>query len=283
MIELKQPPVDLPDEPPPSFAPRISNWPRDGLLLATIAGGVSLQVELQETAAAEWGISAQAGSTKERIARLERVGLVERWTHAMHLGGGGRRPVRLTAVRLTEPGRELAQACGWPAKENDFDRLLRLHDGARQPDHTAAVLLFVRQVRRRRRWTVAVCPEFDDPAGFIPDVEIDPHWDDCYCVEVERGRGKPAKWRLAASCNMGRQVYVCAMNPQRRRTLVAEIRALGLPVMATDLRTLMRYRSAPLWLEGRGLPWGEADFDTSVEELEGLSSGEAAVAPSWAD
>jgi hypothetical protein len=138
------------------------------------------------------------------------------------------------------------------AYENDWVRLIRVHEGARFPEHTMAVIAFAMHARKRG-WATQVMPEVKGSKA-APDVLILRGRQKLY-VEVELGdKERVSKWRNQSAINHGR-VALCAATPKTRARLVDDCRLNNLAGMATDLETLVRYKfkevnsASPLWAE----------------------------------
>ena len=114
-------------------------------------------------------------------------------TYVAHVFG---RRIQLGLIHLTERGRRLAEGLGVDPVENDWERIIRKHQGADQPDHTGLLLAFDRRVRLRGYSTILV-PNVAR-AGFEPAVLIEWNGVRLY-VEVEAAYhcNKPEKWQVA--------------------------------------------------------------------------------------
>ena len=158
----------------------------------------------------------------------------------------------LSVYKLSQDGRHFAQRMGWEVVESEWERVERLHEGARFPAHTMGILAFALHARLRG-WSVAVLPEKQHNAT-PPDVLIQKGGERWF-VEVELSQKEnAAKWRHNAEDNGGKVALVAA-TPNRRHVLVADCKRLGLPGVATDLQTLIETRlseieaDTPLWTE----------------------------------
>jgi hypothetical protein len=156
----------------------------------------------------------------------------------------------MAVVRLTEFGKGLCSHWGWPIVISDWEKLIEHHDGKEQPRHTAMVLDFSWQARRRG-YKVEVMPMVES-RFMIPDVYVERGATDKAYVEVERGQNKPEKWSNLLS--LQGFVAVCVSTPARRGTIVRkEIQPSGAVGLATDLETLKRVTKRAgkqdLWLE----------------------------------
>jgi len=161
-------------------------------------------------------------------------------------------PTSLSVYKLAQDGKHFARRMGWQVVESEWERVERLHEGARFPAHTMGILAFALHARLRG-WSVAILPEKQHNAT-PPDVFIQRDGQRWY-VEVELSQKEnAAKWRHNAEDNGGKVALVAA-TPDRRRVLVADCKRLKLPGMATDLQTLAEARlreidaDTPLWIE----------------------------------
>lgn len=221
-------------------------------MLRQIASGQSISVMIREAVAEIEMINSQSGSLKGTMKRLERNGFIWSKVLSMFLGGGGKAGTSLEIVGLTPTGYRLCEAAGFAIEQTEYERLVEAHEAERFPEHTLAILVFVREATRRQFFASELCP--DRAKNFKADVLLldvsdpDADWYDETFVEVERKGHTPAKWRHLAELNDG-MVYVCALNPAKRRSLAREISGLGYGGWATDLRTLLYEKPAELWLE----------------------------------
>ena len=225
-------------------------WRRGSMMLYLMATcGINAHLEMDVFVAKREGLSYRSNSTKKPLENLAAAGLVIAETLRMEVGDFR---TALKLARLTDEGRQLCDALGWPVVESDWDRLIRLHQGLQQPRHTLAVLYFA-LLARVRGWTTEIIPESGGSAD--PDILVT-KGDDRYFVEVELGtRGsekQTAKWKNLAD-TQGR-VAICAPNVKTRERLAKDCRLAKLPGVATDLATLVakKYYEAkdePLWLK----------------------------------
>lgn len=157
----------------------------------------------------------------------------------------------LAVARLSQNGKSLCAALGWPVLPSDLEKIIVFHDGNTQPHHAAMVLEFAWQARRRG-YRVEVMPTVPD-ARVVPDVYVYRCYGDCAYVEVERGRNKQDKW---FNLNMLQGfAALCTLTPRRRKRIVEEeIQPIGIGGMATDLETLRESGQIgiklQLWVEG---------------------------------
>ena len=232
------PAIVLPDRPPQAFALRFTNWPREGLALATLAArGWSLRHSIAQVLANRFGITATAGSLKRLFAQLDKAGF---WR--METVSVGQSSVVL--VTLTPVGRQVTTAAGFVCVESELDLLLAQHGGERQLSHAALVCMFTHQARMRGYQT-QVCPPVDGVAA--PDVLLEKQGERTF-VEVEAESGDPErrmrKWRNQVE--LQGYVALCALTPESCRRQVAEAQAAGGHGKATDLDTL--FKQPGLWV-----------------------------------
>ncbi len=160
------------------------------------------------------------------------------------------RHIKLTAIQLTDYGKDIARALGVEPIENEYERILRLHDGEKQPKHTAQVLFTAYQARMRG-FGVKVMPfeKSDGKPWYQPDLTLrDPIAGRFYPVEVEtHSRNKPEKWQGK------REPNIVFPNPQTRLLVVQRLKDWGIHGRATDLQTLARQARQGIleyfWLE----------------------------------
>ena len=205
--------------------------------------GLSLRLEILEAIAEVDDVKAHSGSLKRMIVNgLIPKGLVTGDNFRMQLS----RPAQLAVLRLTDDGRELCRILGWEPVESEWERMIRLHNGDDQREHTAGVLAFAYH-SRRRSWKVEVLPPVEGKAE--PDVLVE-QGEDKICVEVELGNDKPAKWRNLNT--LQGFVALCAATEDKRSRLVAECKLDKLKGMATDIETLIQESggvTGNLWFE----------------------------------
>lgn len=212
-------------------------------LMATT--GWSVVQELMAGLARKYGIKPNANSL-HCIFRvyLREAGLIY-YQVLPHLIKNG-----LAVVRLTDLGKAMCSVWGWPVVPSDWDKLIEHHNGQEQLKHTAMVLDFAWQARRRG-YRVAVMP-IVQKMFTVPDVYVDRDATDRAYVEVERGRNNPQKWRNLFA--LQGFVAVCVPTKRRRKTMVEkEIQPLGIGGLATDLETLKNSdkskKNEQLWVD----------------------------------
>lgn len=239
----------FPPQPPSRFGNLFEQWPREGLVLYLLATtGWSLRHAIDEALAERLAIGPGSGSIKRLFRRLEKLGLVSSGVY--DLGG-----VRAATLTLTEQGRVVAGAAGFPAIPSDWQRLMAAHGGERQALH-AALCCAVAYQARQRGYTVTVCPPVDGPAS--PDLALHSNGQSLY-LEVEAESGSPErrmiKWRNQA--DLQGFVALCANNIGVRERLAAEARAASPHGLATDLASLIRPETPSFWVDR----WGRVKND----------------------
>lgn len=227
-------------------------YKRKVLILYLVAvKGICSRLEIDRVMSALENVSARTNSIRKPADELVKSGLLVAGTLRMES------PIvtGLAVYRLSEDGKALCQAWGWQVVENEWERLIRLHQGESQEAHTVAILAFALHARLRG-WNVSILPEVAGKAD--PDVAVEKDGERWY-VEVERGDGSRRKWKNLAGLNSGR-VALCAADPAGRDRLVRDCKAERLNGVATDLRTLIFDGDSPrnlvdispaepLWLE----------------------------------
>jgi hypothetical protein len=215
-------------------------WVEYRLLASLALSGWSLRYALMEAEAHNLGLVVRSGSLTRACTHLAQAGLWETTT------------VRLAAavslVRLTPLGRALLAQVGLDVVESDWERVERLHRGARagQRVHTAALCAFAYHARKRG-YAVSLCPPPVGPAE--PDVLLNQDGQAIY-VEVQ-GRGgsvwrRAEKWRAIGA--LPGEFAICALTPQQALRYAQEARRVrAVPSLATDLTTLHRCNPLSLW------------------------------------
>jgi hypothetical protein len=158
----------------------------------------------------------------------------------------------LAVVRLSLAGQALCRRNKWLIVESEWGRMILEHNGEDQKRHTAMVLCFAREARRRG-YQVVVLPKVEAiPTNTLPDIYIEKGVDRAF-VEVERGRAlKNEKW-LHQDTLQG-FVAICTLTKHsRRRFMEEEFLTINMGGQITDLETLRRQdlEGGPgsLWLE----------------------------------
>ncbi len=234
----------------------IKNWPRVALALSALAvTGWSMRQALVELVASRLGgIKPTAGSLRPLLETMTKAGL---WIEGKVVLGGLHRQeadaasdTTLILVCLSQTGKELLRACGVPAVESEWERLIRLQDGARRSVHSGLVCAFAYHARLRG-YATTVCPETALPVA--PDIGLTQAGAQLLVV-VEDGGEPPerraARWR--EQVELQGQVAICAISTEQRVNLVAEARVAGVEHgVATDLQTLLDTQGAasPLWAD----------------------------------
>lgn len=221
------------------------------VLYAVARGGISSRMEIDRVVSVVEGLSERTNSVRRPVDDLVKSGLLVSDNIRMY------RPFEtgLAVYRLSEDGRALCALWGWTVVESEWERLLRLHQGAAQEAHSVMALAFALHARLRG-WDAVILPEVEGAAR--PDLQVERDGERWY-VEVERGDGSRRKWKNLAALNDGR-VALCAANEEGREKLVRDCKAERLGGVATDLKSLsfigdeLRKMvditpAEPLWLE----------------------------------
>lgn len=225
---------------------------RKALVLYAVArGGISSRMEIDRVVSVVEGLSERTNSVRRPVDDLVKSGLLVSDNIRMY------KPFEtgLAVYRLSEDGKALCALWGWQVVESEWERLLRLHQGAAQEAHSVMALAFALHARLRG-WDAVILPEVEGAAR--PDLQVERDGERWY-VEVERGDGSRRKWKNLAELNDGR-VALCAANEEGREKLVRDCKAERLGGVATDLKSLsfigdeLRKMvditpAEPLWLE----------------------------------
>jgi hypothetical protein len=208
---------------------------------------LTASMELEEALAGIVGVSAGSGSMRRVLVDMEKASIL---VPEILILKSPRTALKL--YRFSAEGEKLYQAL-FQARpfENDWSRLIRLHEGARFPEHTLAVIAFTMHARKRG-WATQVLPEVTGTKS-VPDAWI-MRADEKLYVEVELGdKERVAKWRNQSALNSG-PVALCAATQKTRARLAGDCKLDKLAGMATDLETLIRGKfketnsASPLWL-----------------------------------
>ncbi|KPL84199.1 hypothetical protein SE15_03290 [Thermanaerothrix daxensis] len=207
------------------------------ILKAISAMGLCARLEIDRVISVVEGISPRTNSVRRPAEELVESGLLIgdslRIEHPITTG--------LAVYRLSEDGRALCREWGWAVVENEWERVLRLHQGEAQEAHTVMILAFALHARLRG-WNAVVLPEVEG-TNAAPDVLVE-RGEERWYVEVERGDGSRRKWKNLAGLNGG-QVALCAADGMGRARLVRDCKAEGLSGVATDLEGLIFEDGAP--------------------------------------
>lgn len=221
------------------------------VLYAVAVGGISSRMEIDRVVSVVEQLSERTNSVRRPVDDLVKSGLLITETIRMYSPF----ETGLAVYRLSEDGKALCRLWGWNVVENEWERILRLHQGAAQEAHTVMLLAFALHARLRG-WDAVVLPEVAGAAK--PDVLVEKDGERWY-VEVERGDGSSRKWKNLAELNGGK-VALCAANEEGRAQLVRDCKAQRLGGVAADLRSLSFVGEElrrmvditsqdPLWLE----------------------------------
>ncbi|GIV67093.1 MAG: hypothetical protein KatS3mg047_1486 [Bellilinea sp.] len=221
------------------------------VLYAVARGGISSRMEIDRVVSVVEGLSERTNSVRRPVDDLVKSGLLVSDNIRMY------KPFEtgLAVYRLSEDGKALCALWGWQVVESEWERLLRLHQGAAQEAHSVMALAFALHARLRG-WDAVILPQVEGAAR--PDLQVERDGERWY-VEVERGDGSRRKWKNLAELNDGR-VALCAANEEGREKLVRDCKAERLGGVATDLKSLSFIGDElrkmvditpqePLWLE----------------------------------
>ena len=233
-------------------------WRRAQLFLYLMANfGLNAHVELDRYIAPAEGLSYRSNSTKKPVKKLIQTGLVADQTLKLETAPAA--GFALWVLRLTDQGRELCQALGWPPVESEWERLRRLAPSAAEY-HLAVLYLAV--LGRSRGYQVQVLPENAgetqpfDKLRTEADVRLQ-RTDEQVLVIVETGQTSttvPDRWRHLHQAQDS--VALCALSASQRQQLAKACQQAQLPGKATDLATLKAVKiyettaADPLWLQG---------------------------------
>ena len=247
----------LPKTPPASFADVLTGGGRVGgdlsrayeryFITLYLIGRWRLtsSMEIDDILGDAVNLSGGTGSLKRTIEELSRVFL---HTEVISIEDPH---TALKLYRLTDEGARLYQALfSRRPVENEWSRLIRLHEGAHFPNHTLAVIEFAIHARKRG-YTTRVFPEIRN-SKVTADVYIS-RGDESLYVEIETDeKERTPKWRSQAALNNG-QAAVCSATLAARASFIKSCQADHLPGFATDIETLITYRfkdvtsKDPLW------------------------------------
>ena len=242
---------------PARFSRRLSGddtqWRRQSMALYFIAKyGISARMELDHLVAVLNGLKGRGTSLRKTIDMLSDSKFTI--TDVLSVRRGSEEdPIfqsALSMVRLSKDGEDLCKVLGWEPVESEWQRVNRLHEGERFPEHTFGILTFAMHARFRG-WKTQVLPEV--LGDWQPDLLVE-RGDQRYYVEVELSEKEiPSKWRSQAA--LQGNVAICALVRDKRAQLVSDCKQMKLPGVATDLQTLVPVRTkdmtpeTPLWDE----------------------------------
>ena len=228
---------------------------REIAILWLVTQGHTLRAEIQRIAATHFETNHRSGALMAVIPNLvenEFLYSEKLSVPGVHYHDG---LLKMTAVRLTDAGREFVSGIGWPVKETELERMRRLHEkGKKENKHTAAVLAFVYHARLRG-WKAGVMPMTGTGNyRYAPDAVV-AKGDREYHVEVELSwKVADPKWRNMARHR--RVVALCARHESHQRALVGDVESVigaNAPIIATNLRALFKdvqeESLEKLWLE----------------------------------
>lgn len=224
-------------------------WRRKiGLLYLVGHWGINAKLELEHLVALVEGMKSNAGSLHRALDQLIEGDLL--YTERSAMTGVS---ASLKLLRLTNNGRQLFRILfNADPVESEWERLNRMHEGQRFPNHTIGILIFTLHARVRGYETQILPPVENTKA--VPDLEIRRGEEHLY-VEVElSSKEHVSKWVNIAAINGGR-VAICGLSTSRRERLVGDCKLKKLPGMATDIETLksgsyeVMTEETPLWAE----------------------------------
>jgi len=224
-------------------------YQRYWLTLYLIGGNrLTAKFEIEDLLAMTVGMSSRAGSLGRIFEDLQQAGILD--GQLVRIGAP---KTSLRLLRLSPNGNRLFKILYQrEPEETEWERMIRLHEGERFPEHTLAVLIFALHARKRG-WATQVLPPVEGTKA-VPDLLVLRGEEKLY-VEVELGQKESlTKWRNQAKLNNGR-VALCAATPETRQRLAGDCRLARLPGLATDLETLIKVNHStitdqnPLWAE----------------------------------
>jgi hypothetical protein len=254
----------LPDSLPVRFQdhfPRVglnlSDWQRQLrrrlYVVYLLSRGLDIRLEIDHLISQVEGIGARSGALRKLYDSMVERNLASREVLAMSAPN-----TSLAMLQLTQDGSDLCQALDWPVVESERQRIQRLHEGDRFPQHSLAILIFAMHARLRGL-RVEVLPDLPGvETRAAPDVAVimdqaGQPGEKLY-VEVELSlKELDEKWR-----NLDRlqgRVALCARNTQNRARLVGDCKLKNLHGLATDLESLITCKvpdistSTALWVE----------------------------------
>ncbi len=209
---------------------------------------INAKFEIEDILAFVCGLSTKPGSLGRISTDLMDAGIL---TGEVIRIGSPKTSLRL--LQISPEGKKLYKVLfERDPEETEWERIIRLHEGERFPEHTLALLIFTLHARKRG-WATQILPPVSGTKA-VPDLLVMRGEEKLY-VEVELGQKEsPTKWRNQAALN-GNLVALCAATPETRQRLAGDCRLAKLPGMATDLETLVKFKSqditeeTPLWLE----------------------------------
>lgn len=225
-------------------------WRRKAVVIYLVGRwGINAKLEIEHLIALSEGMKSNSGSLHRALDQIIEGGLLE--SEKMVMSGTN---TALKLVRLSREGKKIYTALfNSKAVESEWERIIRLHEGERYPDHTLGILIFTMHARARG-WQSETLPKTKD-TNAVPDLRVQRGNENFY-VEVELSNKEyNAKWRNNADINGG-QVALCAISSERRARLSGDCKLLKLSGIATDIETLKgqsKYEElneeVPLWVD----------------------------------
>jgi hypothetical protein len=209
--------------------------------------GVAASMEIEEALATVVGVESGSGSLKRLLEEMSTANVFFKETLSLNTPR-----TALKLYRLSESGEKLYQTLfSEKPVENEWSKLIRLHEGERFPEHTLGVLTFAMHARKRG-YATYILPQVQGNAE--PDVWIGRSDEQLY-VEVELGmKERTAKWRNQVGLNDGK-VAICAGTEKGRQRLAGDCKLDNLSGVATDLEALIatKYKTVDhttlMWIE----------------------------------
>lgn len=223
----------IPATPPARFAPLIplsgDRWTQAALALWLLAAqGWPLPVEIRRLLM-QRAPQASAHSAEEAANTLCKVGLarLEKFDKVIPRDGGIATSV--TVLALTDLGRDLAWALGWPVARSEYEQLGEA--GINTPVMFGVGLLFAHYARMR---------------GYV--VTLDGH-----CAQIAKAEETTRVQLLTTVEDLAAvlapgELAVCAATPSGREAVFAHAQATRQPGRATDLQTLSTAPPDTFWL-----------------------------------
>lgn len=213
-------------------------------MLAVLACGYGTRAEVVRVTAERLGLRYPSGGVSRQYQRFESVGMIV--TQNVRLFGCG----MVQLVELTPHGQAV---CGYlaqiPPQGSEWQTMRKGHQGDDQMRHTAAVLTFAAQARRRG-YFVTVLPDVPLCEDCRPDLLVECMLDKVY-VEVEmrarRERVEQGKFErgLRMARRMGAELGIVGMAPYARDRFADWVDG----ALVTDLSSLCKGQNDLWWQE----------------------------------
>lgn len=187
------------------------------VLMKLMAAGISTRAELAWWTCQMLGLKHPSGTVARTIRLAQRKEYVESASVGMFAHG------TVQLMRLTVAGFRYCINRGMIVNECEWVTMIRKHQGDIQPRHTAMVLMFAYQARKRG-YQVKVMPR-TYVQGWIPDAAVVKGYERYY-IEVETRarleRVEAGKWEkaLSGAQELGAGLGIVALMPYARRKLM---------------------------------------------------------------